>query len=248
MARSFEANRRMWNKISADYQREHDPKIGAAPRLWGCYSIPDAVLGALGDVTGQRVLELGCGGGQWSRSLAGEAARVVGFDLSDAQLAAARGAMGPARYGLVQGAAEQLPFAADSFNLVFCDHGGLSWAPPEIVVPGAARVLRPGGRLVFNVISPWARVCYDDGADTVTTRLHHDYFAMGALDEGDGARSYDLTYGGWVRTLRQAGLIIDDLIEPRPGPQQRNGYGAMEPPEWAHRWPIEMLWVTHKPD
>jgi ubiquinone/menaquinone biosynthesis C-methylase UbiE len=246
MASGFEANRHFWNKISAEYQREHDPQIGAAPRLWGCYSIPDAQLGALGDVTGQRVLELGCGGGQWSRSLAGEAAHVVGFDLSDAQLAAARAAMGSACYGLVQGAAEQLPFAADSFDLAFCDHGGLSWAPPEIVVPEAARVLRPGGRLVFNVISPWATVCYDDKADAVTTRLRHDYFTLGPLDEGNGATAYHLSYGGWVRTIRQAGLIIDNLIEPRPGPDQLNGYGAMDPPGWAHRWPIEMLWVTHK--
>lgn len=243
---SIEANRRLWNEISAQYQREHDPQIGAAPRLWGCYAIPDAQLGALGDVTGQRVLELGCGGGQWSLSLAGEAAHVIGFDLSDAQLAAARAAMRSAPYSLVQGAAEQLPFAAGGFDLVFCDHGGLSWAPPDIVVPEAARVLRQGGRLVFNVMSPWTAVCYDDEADAVTTRLRHDYFTLGPFDEGDGATTYQLTYGGWVRTLRRAGLIIDDLIEPRPAPGERNGYLAMDPPGWAHRWPIEMLWVTHK--
>jgi ubiquinone/menaquinone biosynthesis C-methylase UbiE len=243
---SIEANRRLWNKISVEYQREHDPRIGAAPRLWGCYSIPDEQLGALGDVTGQRVLELGCGAGQWSRSLAEEAAHVVGFDLSEAQLAAARAAMGSVGYGLVQGAAEQLPFAADSFDLVFCDEGALLWAPPDVAVPEAARVLRRGGRLVFTVMSPWATVCYDDEAEAVTTRLNHDYFTLGPLDEGDGATAYYLTYGDWVRTLRRAGLIIDDLIEPRPGPDQRNGYGAMEPPDWAYRWPIEMLWVTHK--
>jgi ubiquinone/menaquinone biosynthesis C-methylase UbiE len=243
---SIEANRRLWNKISVEYQQEHDPRIGAAPRLWGCYSIPDEQLGALGDVTGQRVLELGCGAGQWSRSLAEEAAYVVGFDLSEAQLAAARAAMGSVGYGLVQGAAEQLPFAADSFDLVFCDEGALLWAPPDVAVPEAARVLRRGGRLVFTVMSPWATVCYDDEAEAVTTRLNHDYFTLGPLDEGDGATAYYLTYGDWVRTLRRAGLIIDDLIEPRPGPDQRNGYGAMEPPDWAYRWPIEMLWVTHK--
>lgn len=243
---SIEANRRLWNKISTDYQRDHDQQIGAAPRLWGCYAIPDTQLGALGDVTGQRVLELGCGAGQWSRSVADEAAHVAGFDLSDVQLNAARAAMRSARYSLVQGAAEQLPFAAASFDLVFCDHGGLSWAPPQIAVPEAARVLRRGGRLVFNVMSPWTEVCYDDGADTVTTQLRHDYFTLGPCDEGEGATTYQLTYGGWVRTLRRAGLVIDDLIEPQPGHDGRNGYMEMDPPDWAHRWPVEMLWVTHK--
>lgn len=126
---SIPANRRLWNQISSAYQHKHDPQIGATPRLWGMYSIPDAHLHALGDVTGKRVLELGCGAGQWSRALAAEGATVVGLDLSEAQLAAAARAMGAARYPLVQGAAEQLPFAADSFDLVFCDFGGLNWAP-----------------------------------------------------------------------------------------------------------------------
>ncbi|WTV32701.1 class I SAM-dependent methyltransferase [[Kitasatospora] papulosa] len=134
---SIPANRRFWNLISSAYQHEHDPQIGATPRLWGMYSIPDAHLHALGDITGKRVLELGCGAGQWSRALAAEGAAVVGLDLSEAQLAAAAGAMGANCYLLVQGAAEQLPFAAGSFDLVFCDFGGLSWAPPHLAVPQA---------------------------------------------------------------------------------------------------------------
>ncbi|MFD8941549.1 class I SAM-dependent methyltransferase [Streptomyces californicus] len=244
---SIPANRRLWNKISGDYQHEHDPRIGAAPRLWGMYSIPDTHLRALGDVVGKRVLELGCGAGQWSRALAAEGADVVGFDLAATQLAAASAAMGASRYRLVQGAAEQLPFATGSFDLVFCDFGGLSWAPPHLAVPQAARVLRPGGRLVFNVASPWFEACYDEPAGRVTTTLRQDYFGLYAIAEGDGATSYQLTYGDWVRVLRGAGLVIDDLIEPRPEPGTLNGYNETDPPDWAHRWPAELLWVTHKP-
>ncbi|MFE5212390.1 class I SAM-dependent methyltransferase [Streptomyces sp. NPDC056600] len=247
---SIPANRRLWNRISGTYQRKHDPRIGAAPRLWGMYSIPDAHLGALGDVTGKRVLELGCGAGQWSRALAAEGATVVGIDLSESQLDAAKRAMGvtgATRHPLVQGAAEQLPFAAGSFDLVFCDFGGLSWAPPHLVVPQAARVLARGGRLVFNVASPWFEVCYDEAAARVTTTLQKDYFGLDAVAEGDGATSYQLTYGDWVRVLRGAGLVIDDLIEARPGPGTPNGYNETDPPDWAHRWPAELLWTTHKP-
>ncbi|MEV8319294.1 class I SAM-dependent methyltransferase [Streptomyces sp. NPDC059900] len=244
---SIDANRRLWNKISSAYQHEHDPQIGAAPRLWGMYSIPDAHLHALGEVTGKRVLELGCGAGQWAGALAAEGADVVGLDLSEAQLSAAARTMGDGRYRLVQGAAEQLPFADSSFDLVFCDFGGLSWAPAHQAVPQAARVLRPGGRLVFNVASPWFEACYDEAARRVTTTLQQDYFELDAIAEGDGARSYQLTYGDWVRVLRGAGLVIDDLIEPRPQPATPNGYNETDPPVWAHRWPAELLWVTHKP-
>jgi len=47
--------------------------------------------------------------------------------------------------------------------------------------------------------------------------------------------------------LRGAGLVIDDLIEPRPERGTPNGYNETDPPDWAHRWPAELLWVTHKP-
>ncbi|HEY5986954.1 MAG TPA: class I SAM-dependent methyltransferase [Streptosporangiaceae bacterium] len=240
------ANRKLWNRTSAEYQQRHNPQIGAAPRLWGMFSIPDAELGALGDVTGQRVLELGCGAGQWSRSLLEEAGQIVGFDLSEAQIGAARQAM-RGRYPLVQGAAQQLPFADSSFDVVLCDHGALSWAPPAEAVPEAARVLRGGGRLVFSIASPWLETCYDYAADRVTSSLRQDYFGLYAIPEEGGAASYTLTYGEWVRVLRSAGLVIDDLIEPRPGPQMRSTYLDFDPPDWASHWPCELLWVTHKP-
>ncbi len=244
---SNRANRQLWNRISGAYQDDHDPRIGAAPRLWGMFSIPDQELNALGDVTSKRVLELGCGAGQWSRTLAGEGALVVGLDLSETQLAAATQAMGATRYPLVQGAAEQLPFAPSSFDVVFCDHGGLSWAPPHVVVPQAARVMRRSGRLVFNATSPWFTVCYDDEADKVTTQMRHDYFGLDAVAEDDGATTYQLTYGDWIRALRGAGLVIEDLIEPRPDPGNRSGYTETDPPDWACRWPAEMLWIARKP-
>lgn len=244
---SIGANRDHWNRASGEYQRLHDPQIGAAARLWGMFSLPDSDLGALGNVTGLSVLELGCGAGQWSRSLAGEAGRLVGFDLSEAQLGAARRAMGEPRYPLVQGAAEQLPFANATFDLVFCDHGGLSWSPPGVAVPEAARVLRPSGRLVFSVVSPWQEACYDDDTGRVTSRLRHDYFGLGPIREEDGAVSYTLTYGGWIRVLRGAGLVIDDLIEPQPDRQSSSTYFHGDPADWANRWPCELLWLTHKP-
>src|SRR5712692_6639281 len=105
------------------------------------FAIPDSRVNALGQVNGKRVLELGCGAGQWSRALAAEGATVVGLDLSEVQLEAAAKTMGAARYPLLQAAAEHLPFVAASFDVVFCDHGGLSWAPPHLAIPEVARIL-----------------------------------------------------------------------------------------------------------
>ncbi|MFM9589306.1 hypothetical protein ACKI1J_11705 [Streptomyces scabiei] len=81
----------------------------------------------------------------------------------------------------------------------------------------------------------------------MTTTLQQDCFELNTIAEDDGATSCQLTYGDWVRVLRGAGLLIDDLIEPRPELGTSNGYNETDPPARAHRWPAVLLWVTHQP-
>lgn len=243
MSRARE-NRERWNEMSDWYQAEHDPHIGARPKLWGSWAVAEEEIGALGDVTGLRVLELGCGAAQWATALVDEAEAMVGLDISEQQLAAAKARC--SRLPLVQGNGEELPFRDGSFNLVFCDHGGMSWGDPQRTVPEAARVLARGGRLVFNTSSPWLEVCLDLEQDVVDTRLHRSYFGLGLLEEGDGAATYNLPYGEWIRLFRAHGLAVEDLIEIRPPPEARSTYYGTDPPDWPHRWPGEALWVTRR--
>ena len=117
-------NRANWNREADDYQREHGSQLNRFDRpAWGTWGIPESELDILGDVTSRRVLELGCGGGQWSIALARRGARPVGLDLSIRQLAHAgrlAGASQPVPF--VNANAERAPFADESFDIVFCDH------------------------------------------------------------------------------------------------------------------------------
>lgn len=207
------------------------------------HAIADQKLGALGDVDDLDVLEYGCGAGQWASSLRSEARSVIGVDLSENQLAAAR-----ARdhdLVLVHASGEQLPFSDASFDLVFCDHGAMSWADPARTLPETTRVLRPGGRLVFNVTSPFVELCWRDDIQGVDTTLRSNYFELHGVEEAEGARSYTLGYGDWIRRFRACGLEIVDLIEPRPGSDDPpNTYFTAEPADWFVRFPGECLWVT----
>jgi ubiquinone/menaquinone biosynthesis C-methylase UbiE len=123
---------------------------------WGVSNLPEDEIQALGDVSGLRALELGCGACQFGIKVAMRGARVTGLDFSANQLRAA----GPnfeetgIRFPLVRASAEELPFADASFDLLFCDHGAMTFADPHVTVPEASRVLRPGGRLVFNMSTP----------------------------------------------------------------------------------------------
>lgn len=236
------ANRASWNASSRAYQAAHDPVIGRAPKLWGVHALPETVLHAVGDVDGLTVLEFGCGAAQWASSLARDGAAVVGIDVSEVQLDAARAK--DQRLPLVQAAGQMIPLRSRSFDLVFCDHGAMSWADPYVTVPEVTRVLKVGGRLVFNVASPFLEVCWDDTLDAVGTQLRQDYFGMHRTVEDNGATSFTLGYGDWIRLFSANHLVVDDLIEPRPADASPNTYWPSEPADWFTRWPGECIWVT----
>ena len=101
--------------------------------------------------TGSTSIELGCGTAYWSAWLARRGARPVGLDNSSRQLATARVFQEEfdLRFPLVHADAERAPFRDASFDLAFSEYGAAIWCDPYRWIPEAARLLRPGGRLIF---------------------------------------------------------------------------------------------------
>ena len=141
-------------------------------------------------------------------------AAVTGIDFSMAQLqhAPANFDETGVRFPLVQANGERLPFADDSFDLVFCDHGVMGFADPSLTVPEVARVLRTG----------WAvRLQRHDAAGsgsrggTRTTlrpraRCGGTTSTMGSMDVDDPSwrtTEFQLPYGDWIRLFRANGLV-----------------------------------------
>lgn len=239
-------NRRSWDAASDDYQRKHGEQLKRNPTAWGVWGLPEQELQVLGNVTGLDVLEFGCGGAQWAIALKERgAARVVGMDLSGRQLAHARNARGAAAVSLVQASAEDTPFRDACFDLVFCDHGAMSFAEPEFAVAEAARVLRRGGRFAFNAASPLQYVCWDDSLNRVGERLIGNYFDARAVEDS-GQTSFTRPYGEWIRLFRQNNFVIEQLIEPRPAENAQTSYDQFVSLGWARRWPAEAIWVLTK--
>jgi ubiquinone/menaquinone biosynthesis C-methylase UbiE len=95
-----------------------------------------------------RVLEVGCGAGHLLARL--PAGRAVGVDLSESLLARAGARLGR-RAALAQGDAGGLPFAADTFERVYCSEVLEHLVDPRRAVAEIARVLRPRGVAVLSV-------------------------------------------------------------------------------------------------
>jgi SAM-dependent methyltransferase len=240
-------NRAYWDRTSDAYQERHREFIRRPEPRWGVWQITESELNVLGDVAGKDVLELGCGAAQWSVLLAKQGARVVGLDNSGRQLEHARALMAEAGvdFPLVHASAEDVPLPDESFDIVFCDHGALSWSDPFTTVPEAARLIRGGGFLAFSVTSALAAICWDEDRDAVGPLLKHDYFDLHEFDQEEGV-NYQLPYGEWIRLFRANGLVVDDLIEPQPPAHATSTYWTPEELGWARRWPSESIWKARK--
>jgi SAM-dependent methyltransferase len=237
-------NRSFWDADSDNYQDAHGDQLARAPLAWGAYRVPESDLQILGDVSGREVLELGCGAAQWSIALAPLGARVVGLDISAAQLGHAR--RSAPDLALVEASGEQLPFADDSFDVVFCDHGALSFCDPEVSVPEVSRVLRSGGLLAFCCTHPILYLTWDDEREAQTRKLQMDYADLGRMALAEGTIDWVLPAGGWIRVLRANAFAIEDLVELLVPPDGETTYEDFAPPKWARRWPAEWIWSARR--
>ena len=103
----------------------------------------EAALQRAGVTGSTRYLDVGCGAGMAAQMAAARGARVTGTDTADALLDIARERVPTAQFHLAD--LEELPFAANSFDLVTGFNSFLYAANPVIALAEAQRVTRPGG-------------------------------------------------------------------------------------------------------
>jgi SAM-dependent methyltransferase len=245
MTDHVELNRRFWDDEAAAW---HGPLARGhwslpEPR-WGLWSTPESEVRALPDnMAGMHTIELGCGTAYVSAWLARAGARPVGIDLSEKQLATARAMQ--AEFGidfpLVLGSAEEVPYGDDTFELAISEYGASLWCDPHQWIPEAARLLVPGGRLVFMRYSPLFAMCVPREGQA-STALLRGQFGLSRLDWGKRVE-FVLPHGDMLRLLRSSGFVVEDLIEIQaPQPAHRD-YPEVSA-EWAHAWPSEEIWMA----
>jgi hypothetical protein len=121
------------------------------------------------------------------------------------------------------------------------------WADPRRWVPEVARLLRPGGQLVFLVNSFLMALCMPAGDNVAATdRLLRAAFGMYRVEwPGDLGVEFHLSHGDWIRLLRRCGFEIEDLVEVRP-PEGATSTYPFVTFEWARQWPCEEVWKARK--
>jgi SAM-dependent methyltransferase len=214
-----------------------------------------ALLAACGDVAGRRALDLGCGQGWFSRRLAAHGARVVGIDLSSAQIDNARRHEAAHPLGIVYERRDAVRIAErwppGSFDLIAACMSLHDTAHAGAILRAARQILAADGRIAFSITHPvtsgpdtgWTRA--PDGSkgarwldryfETGPAVLH---WRMARLPRHWSTPQWHRTLSEWSALVRAAGLTIDQLDEPQPTPDQIARDPRLEP---ARRVPYFLI-------
>ncbi|HET7420165.1 MAG TPA: class I SAM-dependent methyltransferase [Candidatus Dormibacteraeota bacterium] len=246
------ANRALWTRGNANYTSGHAREAWAEDGVhWGVWHQPESSIQVLPDVSGLDVVELGCGTayfGAWLKKRG--AARVVGVDITPAQLETARAMNSEFGLGLefVEANAEDVPLPSGSFDLAFSEYGASIWCDQYRWIPEAARLLRPGGELIFMRNSDLVLMCSED-QERVGERLVRPLRGMHRLDwTSDGpSTEFHIGAGELFQLLRNTGFDILDYRQLyAPEGAVDHPYYSYVPAEWAKKWPHEEIWRAKK--
>jgi SAM-dependent methyltransferase len=211
-------NRASWTTANAEYTDRAARAAWAREEIgWGQWHQPEREIQMLPEVAGKDVVELGCGTayfGAWLKRAG--ARRVVGVDVTPAQLDTARRMDEEFGVGLelIEANAEDVPLPDESFDVVASEYGASIWCDPKLWIAEAARLLRPGGELVFMRGSTLRNLCVPDSGPA-TDRL----------------------------LLPQKGFELLDYRELyAPDDAETHEYYAEPSADWARKWPAEEIW------
>ena len=245
-------NRAKWTKNNAAYTDAQGERSWAAKEItWGLWRNPESSVSALPDVRGKDVIELGCGTAYisaWIKRLGAQ--RVVGVDLTPAQLVTANRMS--EHYNLplelIEANAESVPLPDATFDLAVSEYGASIWCDPYKWIPEAARLLRPGGELVFLRNSTLSILCIPD-TGKIEMSLQRPQRGMNRLDwsDPDPEVEFHIGHGDLIQVLVKTGFEIVDLIELyAPADAKEHSYYSYMTPDWATRWPSEEIWRVRK--
>jgi SAM-dependent methyltransferase len=213
---------------------------------WGVFRAPESELNVLGDVNGLDIVELGCGTAYFSAWLTKRGAKVVGVDPTPAQLDTARRLQRETgiEFQLIEAIGEDVPLEDSSFDLVLSEYGASLWADPYRWIPEAARLLRPGGRLIFltnSTVSVLSMTMEGQSEQLVRPQLGMHRYEWEDTHEVE----FHFGHGDWIDLLRTNGFEIERLLELfASSSAETHSYYKYVTSEWARKWPAEELWVA----
>jgi SAM-dependent methyltransferase len=142
-----------------------------------------------------------------------------------------------------------VPLPDASFDLAISEYGAAIWADPYQWIPEAARLLRPGGELIFlgNSVLLMLAVPDLEVEGPATDKLIRPQFGMHRFEWTDeDSVEFHLSHGDMIRLLVSSGFEVTDLVEIRAPEGAETRYTNIASLDWARNWPSEEVWKARK--
>lgn len=198
-------------------------------------------------------LDAGCGTGYILKWMSDRGATAIGLEPTDNQLVTAQSLsqFHQTEIHLVQGFAEQLPFADGTFDFAISEYGAALWADPLEWIPEVSRVLKPSAQLVIytdHLMSVIADNGLDEPEHEWTETFQRSYFELQRIkwsDDGSDGVEYHLTPADWIALFRECSMEIEALFE-LAAPEGATSLFSYANTEWGRKWPAELAWKVRK--
>ncbi|SCC21657.1 Methyltransferase domain-containing protein [Kosakonia oryzendophytica] len=175
----------------------------------------------LADDTSAAILDLGCGAGHASFVAAGIARAVTAYDLSEKMLDVVRQAAHERHLANIttsQGAAEKLPFADSSFDVVISRYSAHHWHDVAQALREVKRVLKPGGKFILMDIASPGQPVLDIWLQTIEV-----------LRDPSHVRNY--SPAEWLHMTQQSGMTVQKMATDRLALEYNSWVERMKTPE-----------------
>jgi 2-polyprenyl-3-methyl-5-hydroxy-6-metoxy-1,4-benzoquinol methylase len=227
------------SQVAAQWNRNAETWADQVRNGWDIFRVHwnnPAFVEFVGDLSGKKVLDAGCGEGHNTRMFARRGARIVGVDLSAKMIEFARAEEVREPLGIRYERASYTDlsgFEAESFDAVISTMALMDGPDFPAAMRAIARVLRPGAMLAFSILHPcfatkgfgWLR---DDAGREVKFTVA-DYFndepwiehwkfghaPNAAQVQEFGVPRFDRTLADYINPIMAAGLRFEEICEPR---------------------------------
>jgi 2-polyprenyl-3-methyl-5-hydroxy-6-metoxy-1,4-benzoquinol methylase len=199
-----------------------------------------ALLQAVGDVRGKRVLDACCGEGYFTRLLADQGAQIVGIDISPRFIGMAAHQEEEERRGityLVHDLTQPLPQYTEYFDWITCNLALNDVPDYRALIANMSAMLKWEGQLALSMNNPYSAVIrgkVDDYFDSGRTVAY-----VGLAAGGVPAMYHHYTLEDHMREFKRNGLCLTTLFDVKPNPEQLRS-GSPRPKQY-YRFPYFMV-------
>ena len=214
--------KKSWDIISEHYNKRYE--ISCDVVHYGPLCPGENKLQLLGDISGKKVIDLGCGGGQNAVALSKMGAEVTGVDFSGEQVNRARRLATDHRVPICfkQADIASLQFINnDSFDIAISACAISFLERIDIVFREAHRILKPQGRFILADMNPLQYLLDETENGVVFNNPSHQKslpidwtWEFDGLERAPRFRHYVRPISEYLNSLIDAGFIVKRVLEP----------------------------------